>query len=212
MRINDILPEDDDKKWDWLRRGGTTPNMPRGWYDPTVLNNPQNIWRDEPHTKVQLDPDWVAANPQKAKELHKSGSREVGGKYTDTEIRHGDIVPDRFQAKTKPGELGFGDRSASDAENRFVNRAAQGFSTANPDLMKRKTGSGVRGSVSKSAADERERHMDLRFAQRQSTDSGYAGPKTHPKDLPDQGPRKPSTAMSRFKSLFNPNWNKRTGE
>ena len=212
MRINDILPEDDDKKWDWLRRGGTTPNMPRGWYDPTVLNNPQNIWRDEPHTKVQLDPDWVAANPQKAKELHKSGSREVGGKYTDTEIRHGDIVPDRFQAKTKPGELGFGDRSASDAENRFVNRAAQGFSTANPDLMKRKTGSGVRGSVSRSAADERERHMDLRFAQRQSTDSGFEGPKKHPKDLPDQGPRKPSTAMSRFKSLFNPNWNKRTGE
>lgn len=216
MKINEFINEADPKN-SIVRQKARNPNTYRtdtmpasGSYAEYDYDDDGNmVWVGGPeksYRQYNMNPDWVAANPVKARQIAQAFGRSNPTRdVTRATIRQNKGLPpsqefdpdnplsDRNRAKfgaTISGDaraeikqlqqLGYQDkygneispsmfRSTSDAENQFVSRVAAGLPTDNTG----KTGVGPKQPFTKA---DQERHADLRYAQRQSTDTGYETP------------------------------------
>jgi len=218
MKINDFINEADPKN-SIVRQNAQNPNTYRSDTKPSsdryvgyeYDSNGNMVYHGGPeksYRQYNMNPDWVAANPVKARQIAQAfGKSNPTRDVTKSTVRQNKGLPkpetppmdpvnplsDKNRAKF--GAMSVGDNkselqklrdlgykwsdgseinpsternygSGSDADTQFVSRVAAGLPTDNTGM----TGVGPKQPFTKA---DQERHADLRFAQRQSTDTGF---------------------------------------
>ena len=206
MKINEFINEADPKTF----RSDTKPSRGRnvGYEYDSDGNIRHHGGPEKSYRQYNMNPDWVAANPEKARQIAQAfgksnpqanvndktkrmnrGEPALDTPEFDPDNPQGDINRAKFGAMVvgdtkselqKLRDLGYvwSDGSeinpsternygvGSAADTQFVSRVAAGLPTDNTG----KTGADIKQPFTKA---DQERHADLRFAQRQSTDTGY---------------------------------------
>lgn len=209
MKINEFINEADPNTF----RSDTKPSRDRyvGYEHGSDGNMVHHGGPEKSYRQYNMNPDWVAANPVKARQIAQwVGKSNPQADVTAKTMRMNrgepapktpDVDPDNSQGdknRAKFGAMSVGDNTSelqklrdlgykqsdgseirpsternwgdgSAAETQFVSRVAAGLPTDNTG----KTGVGPAQPFTKA---DQERHADLRFAQRQSIDTGFDTP------------------------------------